>query len=169
MVGVEAGEMMVRLDADARLDGGHQVLGVHLLGPAVAFDSDTRVAADELGVAQAREGLFEVVLEDIRHAGELDVLVAGEQVHHGLRAASATTHQAGLQPVVAWGGARHARLEDGEGGHAGAEKARFGEQAPAGNTIRILHDSTVSQRGRAEAITPAEGRRIRWPAGSHWS
>jgi hypothetical protein len=66
--------------------------------------------------------LFEVIFENIRHAGELDVLVAGEQVHDGLRAASAAAHQAGLQPVVG-GGPRFADLEDGEGGRPGVKKA----------------------------------------------
>jgi hypothetical protein len=133
LVGVEAGEVMVGLDADARLDGGHQVLGFHLLGLAVAFHGDAGVAGDELGVAQAGERLFEVVFEDIRHAGELDVLVAGEQVHDGLRAASAAAHQAGLQPgSPAARATRGWRMEKAE---APAPRRLDFEQAPAGNTI----------------------------------
>jgi hypothetical protein len=40
LVGIEAHEVMIRLDADARLDGGHQILGLHLLRLAAALDGD---------------------------------------------------------------------------------------------------------------------------------
>ena len=45
LVSVEAGEVMVRLDPDTRLDGRHQVFGFHLLGLAVALHGDARIAA----------------------------------------------------------------------------------------------------------------------------
>ena len=137
LVGIESDEMMVRLHADARLDGRNQILRLHLpAGRRARRDAGMR----KLGIAQLCERLFQMVFEDVRHGDQLDVLVAGEQVHHGLRAASATANQSGLQPV-ARSGPRSARLKEREGGGPG-------EQAPAGDTVQILHHSTVSHSGR---------------------
>ena len=73
------------------------------------------------------------------------LLVAGQQIHYRLRAASAATHQAGLQPVVS-GSPRPRGWRSGEGGRPGGLS-----RLSAGNTIRILHDSTVSQSTVAHA------------------
>ena len=89
--------MMLRSDFDPRTDGVDQVLGAHLHGLAVALDGDTGVARHVAGViAQAVERAFQMVFENVGHGDEVDVFIAGEQVHDGLRAAAPATHQAGL-------------------------------------------------------------------------
>ena len=87
---------MLRIDFDSRTDGVDQVLSAHLHGLAVALDGDTGIARDVAGViAQPVEGAFQMVFENVRHGHEIDVFIAGEQIHDRLRAAAPATHQAG--------------------------------------------------------------------------
>ena len=51
--------------------------------------------ARNLGIAQALQRAFQVVLEDVGHGHEFHVLVAGEHVDDGLRAAAAAADDAG--------------------------------------------------------------------------
>ena len=125
-------------------DGRHQVLGRHLAWLAIAFDGDAGVVADEFGIAQAAERLFQMVFEDVGHGGEFDLFVAGEQVNDGLGAASAASYQAGFQRAV--GSSYGRQFGESESRRAG-EKGGLFDKIPAGDGIGILHVSTVSWRG----------------------
>ena len=95
--GIEADEMMFRIDLDARLDGRNQILGAHLHRLAVALHRDAGVARDVLGVVpQLVERAFQLVFENVGHGDQVDVFVAGQQIHDRLCAAAAATHDAGL-------------------------------------------------------------------------
>jgi hypothetical protein len=129
LVGVEADEVAVGRHLDARLYGFHQVLRGHLLRFAVALHGDAGVARQVLRVAQVLDRPFQVVLEDIRHGDKFHVLVAGEQVHGGLRAAPAAADKSGAQFLLS-GAAHQMGLDDSE-----CRRARRQQPAP-GNRIR---------------------------------
>ena len=143
LVSIESGEVMIRLHANAWLDRCDQVFGLHFLRTPAALDGDARVTRHELGIAQMPERLLEMVFEHIRHPDQFHVFVAGEQIDHRLRAASAATHQAGLQPVAA-GSPRRDGPKQRKSRRARAQQGRLFQEISAGNAIRVLHDSTVS-------------------------
>ena len=116
--GVEADEVLVGVDLDAGREVVDQILARHAAARRRWRSTrDAGVAAEELGVAQALEASFELVLEDVGHGDEFDVFVAGEHVDDGLRAAPAAADQAGLEPFLA-GAAHQIRADEGEGGAA---------------------------------------------------
>ncbi len=89
--------MVLRIDFDARLNGLNQIFRAHLHGLSVSLDDDAGVARNILRiVAQPLERAFQVVFENVRHGDQVDVFIAGEQVHDSLRAAPSAAHQAGL-------------------------------------------------------------------------
>ena len=117
--------------------------GRHLLRLAVALHDDAGVARQVLRIAQVLERAFQVVFEDIGHGDEFDVLVAGEQVHGGLRAAAAAADQSGAQFLLP-GAAHQVGLDDGESGGA------RGQHGAPGNRIRwIWHDAGIISPGGA--------------------
>ena len=63
----------------------------------------------ELGIAQLVQRAFQVIFEYIGHGHQVDILGAGEQIDHGLRAASAAADDAGAQALLF----RHARTIHG--------------------------------------------------------
>ena len=115
-----------------------------------------------LGIAELRQGGFEVVLEHIRHGDEFDVLVAGEGIDNGLRAAPAAAHDAGAEAVPG-GAANQLRPDEGECRRPGG---RVPEQGPSGygvgNLSHVRHDTPfrrpMQAAPRVSTRRPGEGR-----------
>src|SRR5207237_1784538 len=70
---------------------------------AATLNCNRSMTADELGIAQPPQRAFQMILENVRHRDQIDIVHPGEEIDHGLRTASAAAHQPGLQRLFITG------------------------------------------------------------------
>ena len=118
------------------------VLGIHL--------DAAGIGAVILLVANLAQGAFELVLEEVAHGDDLDVLRAAHHIDDGLRSAPSAAHQTGLEQFLA-GAANQFGFNDGECGNGWKEGAA-GYSIHLADSILYANDGGIDNPAQATSL-----------------